>query len=166
MFLLDRKKSLLSLLVLGLCVPAFGADFMFVQSKKANLRAQPSGKAGIIETFRRGQKLQVIGKKGIWYEVKGGAHKGWVSRLFLSAHAPVGAAELSKTLPTSLEKDSRRRPASYAVSASTRGLTTSERVRTGRELYRSNFEALERLEKRKLPDSETVNSFLDEGGLQ
>ena len=120
---------------------------IYVQAVQTHLRQTPQMNAKSVSQLKRGQKLEVVSKKGIWFEVQVGSQKGWVSKLFISTHPPVGHAELHQGVKDDLAKASRRRSSSYAVSASTRGLDASARVRDGRELYRSDFDALEKIEK-------------------
>jgi hypothetical protein len=126
---------------------AVAAEIWFVQAAKADLYQAPqldSPKAG--PPLVRGDKLDALERQGVWVKGQLGKRVGWVNRLFLSHTEPVGSAELQKDLPGSLEKASRRRSSSYAVSAASRGLITDERARTGRSIYRSDFDALEAME--------------------
>jgi hypothetical protein len=119
---------------------------MYVQAVHADLKDAPKMSAGKVATLTRGDELAIVSKESVWFEVKKGAAHGWISRLFLSAHPPVGKADLQKDVPATLEKASRRRPSSYAVAAATRGVMLGERAREGREMYETDYDALEKME--------------------
>jgi hypothetical protein len=137
--------------------PALGAsaETWFVQAARAEMKKEPKTAAAVLARLSRGDRVQFVSKKDLWFEVRTGKAVGWIPRLFLSQHPPVGASELSN-LPsgTTLEKASRRRPASFAVSASTRGLMVSERARRGQEKFPTDYEALVRLEELDIPAAE------------
>lgn len=123
---------------------------MYVQATKASLKDAPRMNAGNLALLNRGDELTIVESKGLWLRAKGREKEGWISKLFLSTHKPIGEAELMKDIPQSLEKASRRRSSSYAVSAAARGLMTTERGRHGRELYQSDYESLDKLEQVRL----------------
>lgn len=152
-------KAILSTVVLW-NVSAFGQN-MFVQSVKAELRATPSNASESRATLARGTEVKVLATQGAWSEVEAGGKKGWCLKLFLSPHKPVGAAALEKELAPSVEKSTRRRASSYSTAASARGLMSDERTRQGREKYRSDYEAVDKLNQEKLPD-EAVEKFNEE----
>jgi hypothetical protein len=139
-------------IVLALGLPALAADseVYYVQATRAELRKEPKTAGPVLARLSRGDAVSLLSKKEIWFEVRVGKAQGWVPRLFLSQHPPVGASELSNlSSTTSLEKASRRRPASFSVSASTRGLMISDRARRGQEKYQTDYQALVRLEERE-----------------
>lgn len=126
---------------------------MYVQATKASLKDAPRMNAGNVAGLIRGDQLAIVESKGLWFRAKSREKEGWISRLFLSTHKPIGETLLMKDIPQSLEKASRRRSSSYAVSAAARGLMTTERGRHGRELYQSDYESLDKLEQVELtPD--------------
>ena len=147
------KRSLLGLYLLG-CVGCWGAEveIFYVQAARAEVRREPKTVGSVVALLSRGDSVTVVSKQDVWFEVRSAKYSGWVPRLFLSRYAPVGASELAN-LPAgaSLEKASRRRPASFAVSAATRGLMISERARKGQERFPTDYEALARLEEREPP---------------
>ena len=125
---------------------ADSTETVYVQAVKVELKNAPKMNAGKVVELKRGDSLSVIKKQDTWYQVRSGGSEGWVSKLFVSQIKPVGAAELSSGVGESLEKASRRRASSYAVSASTRGLSATDRVREGQGQYRADFEALKEME--------------------
>lgn len=124
---------------------------LYVQSVKATVRSEPKISAEAVTTLERGKKLTVLEQNGDWIKIKTKKYSGWISRLFVSTHKPIGQADLVQDMSTNLEKASRRRPSSYAVSASARGLMMGDRAREGNELYKSDYEALDKVEQYKLP---------------
>ncbi len=131
---------------------AFATETYYVQSVKTDLKLMPNASSGILKTLPRGAQLTVIAKEGLWYKVKSEEQTGWVCRLFLAPHRPVGKAEL-ENIPEELEKASRRRPSSYVVTAATRGGFESNRVRGSRELYKSDFSQLKKIEEYNIPEN-------------
>ncbi len=129
---------------------AWGAqsETFYVQAIRAEVRKEPKTAGAMVAKVKRGDALSVVSKNDLWFEVKTPKLSGWIPRLFLSRYPPIGASELSN-LPTgtSLEKASRRRPASFAGSAATRGLMLTERARKGQEKYPTDYEALARMEE-------------------
>ncbi len=147
------KRSLLSFYFLGsVGCWAAPAEIFYVQATRAEVRREPKTAGSLVARLFRGDSVSVVSKQDVWFEVKSAKYSGWVPRLFLSRYAPVGASELAN-LPAgaSLEKASRRRPASFAVSAATRGLMISERARKGQERFPTDYEALAQLEEREVP---------------
>lgn len=121
-------------------------ETMYVQAVKIELKGAPQMNAAKVADLKRGDELKVIKKDGLWYQVKAGAAAGFISRMFVSPNKPVGNADLNADVQVSLEKTSRRRSSSYSVSASTRGLSADARVRDGREMYRTDYDALKEVE--------------------
>lgn len=150
--------------MIGIVALAFGSppasadpEPMYVQAAKVELRKEPRMDAARVVELPRGSELLVLEKQTVWYRASAGGKEGWVSRLFLSAHKPVGSADLAKDVNVSLEKASRRRSSSYSVSASTRGLTAEDRVREGRESYQSDFDALAKIEEYQVKKEDLDN---------
>ena len=139
-----------ALLALSLALggmPAVAAEnaVVFVQAERSEIRSEPKTGAQGVGTVTRGQELQVLEEKGAWYRVSTGGKAGWISRLFVSTHRPVGQAELGREIPTSVGKASRRRAPSYAVAAAARGL--GGRTASRRDGQKVDMEALEKMEK-------------------
>lgn len=130
---------------------ALGSETYYVQSTKTSLRSLPKSSSELLLTLPRGTELEVLSKEGLWYKVSAQGKTGWTCRLFIAPHKPVGKAEL-ENIPEELEKMSRRRTSSYTVTAATRGGFESARIRGSRELYKSNFIELEKIEDFRLPE--------------
>lgn len=134
---------------------AFAAEdgVFYLQAANADLKQAPKMSSGKVGELRRGDRLVVLEKTEKWYRVRKGQLQGWVPRLFLSSHKPVGQAELSRDIPVNLEKASRRRPPSYTVSAATRGLLGD--APSGRKKGDlADYEALGRVERSKPTQAE------------
>lgn len=101
----------------------------WVQAVQADLKEAPQMNAKSVQQLKRGDPVLAIGKKDFWVEIKKGNSSGWISKIFLTDHAPVGNADLGKDLNTTMEKTSRQRSSSFAVQAATRGFTAPGRSR-------------------------------------
>lgn len=143
-----NRSNRLATLLLFLPTLAF-ADRMYVQAVKADFHQEARLDSETVATFARGTEVATSEKQGLWVKASANGKAGWVNRFFLSSIRPVGEAELNKDIPTNLEKTTRRRSSSYAVSASSRGLMGDERTRQGRALYHTDYSALEALEGTK-----------------
>lgn len=142
----------------------FAADLMYVQAASAKLKSGPSMSAPDIATLNRGTIVFPGQAQGVWVEVTANNKKGWISKLFISKTKPIGEAELMKNPSETDSKVSRKRSSDFAVSAATRGLQANDRVRDGRELYRSNNQAVDNLDKMNIPDQQ-LKKFEDAGKL-
>ena len=162
--LLNRNRCLTGFVVLLFSQMAL-AETMYVQAAKTTLNSEAKMGASKVLELKRGDVLEVLEKKDVWFKVKSGGKEGWISRLFLSPHKPVGEADLNKEVNVSLEKASRKRASSYAVSASARGLNAGNRVREGREAYRADFDELEKVDKYAV-DKGKLDAFKTSGKLR
>ena len=117
--------------------------------------------------LKRGDRLHVIKKQGLWLNVETDAHnQGWISKLFVDHSKPTTEAELVKELDSdqSLAKTARIRSSSYSASATTRGLIAGNRVREGRDKYESDPDAIKRMDSFTLPENE-LRKFQEVGKL-
>ena len=137
---------------------------LYVQVANAKLKTEPKLAAQDVATLGRGDEVKVLNTQGPWYEVQFKESKGWISKLFVNKTKPIGQADLLANPADSEAKTSRKRSANYAVSAATRGLTASDRVRDGKELFRSDKKAVEDLEKLEVPEGQ-VENFQKSGNL-
>jgi hypothetical protein len=144
------------LVVVGASARADEPATMFVQSIKGDLRSGPKMDASRVDMLFRGDELSVVERKDSWVHAKHGKIDGWISRLFLSDHKPVGQADLARDVSAeSVEKSSRKRSSEYAVAAATRGLVESgNRVRAGRENFESDYQALGQVDELKVSDAD------------
>lgn len=147
-------KSLISALLLVLASSAAhaaeGGIKQWVQAVETDLKAEPNMSAPAVTKLKRGAQVAVNGNKDFWMKVKAGQNEGWISKLFLTDHPPVGNADLSKEVKTSMEKTTRRRSSSYAVSASTRGLQADHPGRGHGAEGKVDYEAVKAMEQLKI----------------
>ena len=115
---------------------------LWVQSEHADLKKAPQLAAEKVATLVRGDALVVDAKDGLWFKVKKGGTEGWISKIFVADHRPIGSADLKKDVTVTEEKTSRKRSSSYAVSASIRGLTSNQRALESRSRSGQNFQAV------------------------
>ncbi len=130
---------------------------LYVQAVKTPLREAPAVSAKTLTELKRGTELKVVETKDLWVKVNTLGKTGWVAKLSTNTYKPIGQAKLQQELQGSPEKSSRKRSSSYAVSASTRGLSESSRVRTGREAYKADADALTKMEANTPTDAEVDN---------
>jgi len=156
--LVPSKWLVLGLLLIGSAL-AYGneKEYLYVQSAAAELKAEPKMSAAKVIDVKRGDRAYVVEKTDKWYRIRLGESEGWLPKLFLSDHKPVGRAELAHDIPVNLEKASRRRPPSYTVSAATRGLM-AEGPQTGKKGEKLDYGAVKKLEGMK-PSSSDIESF-------
>ncbi|MFZ9596596.1 MAG: SH3 domain-containing protein [Bdellovibrionia bacterium] len=171
----QENRILLQPLLATLLFSLFGSSWslsageieqLYVQPVHAELKQDPQFNAKKVMDLKRGNLLQVIKKEGNWVQVRFNQKSGWVSKLFLNSQKPLKEAELNQELARdeNLAKASRRRASSYTVSAATRGLTSSNRTRNGREKYPSDFSGVEKLNQIKVEDKKLLE-FKKEGQL-
>lgn len=138
------------------------AESMFVQPAKTSLRqdAQPSAPA--LSELNRGTEVEVLEKKGMWFQVRVSGKQGFVSRLALAGTRPVGQAELLSSLKTvSDEKLSRKREQPAQTAASARGLQedqfVSDRKRGNQQRFNIDLQAVESLDKLQINSGQLDN---------
>lgn len=139
-------------------------DTRFVQSVSAAIRDSAQMNSKVVLSVARGTELSVLETNGLWLKVTVDNKTGWVSKLLVGRFKPVGHTVLNKTVDNNIEKASRRRPTSYAVSAAARGLMTNERSRFNQERYKSDASALNRMETRDIKP-EALEKFRQAGKL-
>lgn len=153
-----------SIFILLLSSESHAADeTVYVQSAQTNLKSEPKVDSANVKPLKRGDALTVIKKEGIWYQAKSGDKTGWVSKMFVNTHAPVGASDLSKQ--GDLAKTSRRRSSEYGVTAATRGLSAGNRTRQGREEFQKDEAGLAELEKQQISPTD-LKDFQKKGNLK
>jgi len=121
------------------------AQTMYVRSVKAKIYEEPSPGSKITATIKKGDKVEVLDRKGKWYFVKYDGIKGWIYSLLISEEEPpsilpmIGAEKESEVIK------GRKRSSTNITAAASRGLTEDFRKRK-REKYVSNYRSLERME--------------------
>lgn len=167
------RVTLVILLALGsfFALPCVAEDpaVLYVHAVRADLKAEPKAGASAVSQLKRGVALLVEPPTGqvstsphwVRVRVRGGddSQVGFVSKLFVRNHPPVGQADLDKDVKdNSLEKASRRRTSSYSASAATRGYTESSRTRVGRAENATDEGALREVEAAR-PAAAQVEEF-------
>lgn len=170
----SQKLKLASIFAAGslllACPAVVLSETVYVQSAKAQLKAQARMDAADVAPLSRGDALEVLGKEGIWFQTRStegaaAGKTGWVSKLFVSSQRPIGYNTLLTDVQEDLSKSSRRRTSSYDVSAAARGLTAvSTRSREGQGQYRPDFYTLELIEKQQ-PTPQQLAEFQARGKL-
>lgn len=163
---MSLRVNKIFILILLLSSFAFaGEERVYVTSEKAQVKVDPRMDSHVLEELQRGAELKVLKKQGHWFQVSVNSKTGWVSRLFVSSHKPVGEADASQlAADEKLAGAARRRASSYNVSASTRGLSAEKRGREGREVYQADPAAIDEMEKAK-PDENQLRKFKNQGKL-
>jgi len=143
------------------------AEVMYVQAVKAPLRKAPQAGSESLLEIKRGDKVQVKKTEGLWHFVSVSNKEGWISKLMLAQHPPIGAASLSQEVDQkSLEQQSRARPRARAESvATTRNLTADSRARVNQDAFRKNLEAVEYLKTLQIPGQE-LDNFVGSANLK
>lgn len=140
------------------------AEEIYVQSVKAKIKQEPNSSAADAFEVERGNTLEKIETQGLWIKIKFKNKTGWINKILTSPNKPVGQSDLLKLTDESVEKVTRKRTSNYSVSASTRGLVSSNRNRANAKKYRANFKSLEDLEDQGVSKQE-VNDFMIKGNL-
>ena len=145
-------------------IQAQGKDIIYIQSVTAKVYSEKKLGSESLGLVKRGQAFQVIAREGDWYNIKFNNKSAWISKLFVSSFKPVGVADISNIEKISPEKLSRKRSYNYSTSAATRGISVSERGRSHDEKFRTNTQALEKIENQPVNPIE-LKKFEDEGNL-
>lgn len=159
-----RNSQFLILVVSLSTGAALARDPLYIQSETAQLRTQASAQATSLATLKRADKVVPAEEKGMWVQVMWNQKQGWIHRLFLSAHPPIGQNALLEDTDETLQKSARKRAPAYSVAASARGLMADERKRVGQDKYRADYEALAEME-RTVPATAQMQAFRAEARL-
>ena len=159
----NRSKAVFFGSLLCLCTArADAATALWVQAVQVDLKTEAQMSAAPVLHLKRGDQVALLTTQGLWLQVTVHGKTGWLSKIFLSDHPPIGNAELSKEVNVSMEKTTRRRSSSYAVSASTRGLQADKSIsRRGEDTQRPDYRSLEKMEHFQL-DSRLISRFAAE----
>ena len=153
-----RYVRLMVLAVSALLLVAAGSDVLYVQSSKAKIMKSPSFKAKVVVTAKKGTELQVIKKKGSWYEVRVNGNTGWVYRLLVSKSQPINKVSVFAKADRDISSKARRRASVMTTAAAARGLAEDDRRRLGAET-KIDYAALERVEAISVTETE-VDTFV------
>ena len=149
------------LTVVTLFLVGAGANVLYVQSSKAKIMKSASFKGKVVVTVKKGEKLQMLSKKGRWYEVKVNGKKGWVRNLLVSKRPPIKKVSLfaKKRGQKDISSKARRRASVRTTAAAARGLAEDDRRRVGAEM-KIDYAAMERVETFAVTDAE-VDIFVE-----
>lgn len=138
------------------------AEYMYVQSFKVKVQVEPSFKAMSVFYVKKGDRLQVLEKRGRWVMVSNGKKSGWMLKFMLATHAPV--RRVSALSSNQIIGNVRRRASAVTTAGAARGLTADQRGRVGHK-NRANYFDLDKLEQLGVKDKE-VYQFISDGQLK
>ena len=150
-----KYLKIMVLLVVSLFLLGAGSNNMYVQNK-AKILSSPSFKAKVVVVAKKGQVLEVVKKKGRWYQVKIGNKTGWVSRLLVSKTPPMKKISVLASRGKKISKKARRRASVMTSAAAARGLAEDDRRRVGAGEM-SDYAALEQMESVNVTEDEVDN---------
>ena len=116
----------------------FSAQAVFAKSKAyiTNPTAKLGDKANLGasgDALPVGTAVDVVGNEGMFLKVSYKGKTGYVAKMFTSENPPVGKIDSSgKPSEDSPQASARKRSSNFAETASARGLTESEKMRSGR----------------------------------
>lgn len=149
-------KRILALIML-LAVSAAGAAETGTALKSDHLRAEPYGDAKPVGSIARGDKLDILDKKGAWLKVKSAGSSGWV-RLLSVKRGMLGRSNNAEGV---LDLATGRAGTGQVVS------TTGVRGLSEEDLKAAKFneEEIKKLEGNGISGAE-AQQFASKGGLQ
>lgn len=121
--------------------------------------------AETVAKLKRGTAVQSGDSKGLWVSVTTGKLRGWVHKFGLNSHKPKTEAELKQDLAvTGQARISRQRISNRSVTMGVRGLTAGNRAREGRDVYPSDYQAVDKINQKKVDEKE-LQTFKRNGSL-
>ena len=153
------KRTLL-LPVILLCGIAFGvwaagAKVMSVQVKQSELRASPSGLAGVVATVKLGDPLTLIEEKGAWTRVSLGDKTGWI---------PTSSLVKGELKIKAGSKDAQLAASSDEMATATKGFNSDVESKFKQNDKDMDFTWVDRMEKFKVSLNE-IRAFMKQGKL-
>lgn len=156
-----RRLIFISIILLILGGLVFAAEFIYVQSIKADIMAEPSLNADVKGKAVKGDRLIVIEETAGWYKINFRDKTGWVSRLLVAPAPPMKKVSVITGEEQDIGKESRRRASMLITASAARGLTEEDRRRLGhKELV--DYSSLERLEAISIRQQD-VFDFMEKG---
>ena len=135
------------------------AEFMYVQSFKVKVLVEPSYKSMSVFYVKKGDRLNVLEKRGRWVLVSNGQKSGWMLKFMLANHAPLRRSSVLSS--NQIIGNVRRRASAVTTAGAARGLTADQRGRISQK-NRANYFDLEKLEKLGVKEEE-VYKFIADG---
>ena len=120
----------------------------------------PAFSAALVTKIPKGSVLELVEKKGSWYQVKYQTHNGWVSKFLVSKKKPKAKIIVSTeegSVPNK-GRSLRKRASSVSTAAAARGLASDEE--NGVVQRESDREALERIESFEISE-EDLDQFME-----
>ncbi len=150
-------RTLGVILLLGWAASAAYADrTLYVQSPAAKLLSAARMDAPGTP-LNRGEAVTQTGEEGMFYQVRSNAGTGFVPKLYLSSFAP-GSRVNFGNIDRDTSVKARARASNYSQTASARGLSSSESLRTRGSLSDYDFDGLDWIE-RLSPSQDEVSEF-------
>lgn len=140
------KRALFFMVCLSFfAVTVYAADTLYVQSVKAKLLSGPKFSSPVAGEVKKGDKLDIIGSEGRWYQVTTGSLQGWVNKLCVGERPPMARITVIKGNKFDLEDKARKRVSSFTSAGAARGLTPAERKRLSGQIL-ADYLSLRELE--------------------
>lgn len=138
-------------------VTPVAAETVFVSSYQAKVLQKPHFKSESITTLKKGDRVEVIDKKGSWLKVLSNRGKqGWLSRFLVKKTPPNNRITVLNETATINIQDVRRRTSALTSAAAARGLTFLENAEE--DNYQSDVQAVFYMESLIIPPQE-LNRF-------
>lgn len=160
-------KRIIFLMIFMFTLPlAAWADSAYVHSDRADVYSKPAMNSTKTTQLAKGTKVNVIEKKGAWSQIDDGKTRGYIYSFLLNKNPVTTSEKLYSSLRSffskieSISSKSRRRPSSYTATAAARGFR--EKRAHFAEMYRSDYDSLERFESIDISDDEALK-FIRKG---
>lgn len=148
------KKIFAIVLIQLFLVGSLLSKAVYVVSPAAKLLNQPNN-SSVQGSLEKGASLDVLGEEGMYYKVRYKSQTGWVSRMYVSNTAPSNSkVNFATSLDKSTTVKARARASAYSQTASARGLTQTETLRTRGNANDYDFASIQWLESIKITDDE------------
>lgn len=136
------------------------ADTMFIKSNKVKVFEEPKLASAVVIELDKGQQVEIVAIKGLWYQIKTGNKVGWVSKYLLSKEEVNSKPDRQKLRSINLKQNARKRASSFSTAAAARGLSAGQI--TGD--IKDDIKAVKKMEETEVKEDE-VKSFIREGDL-
>ena len=149
------KKSLILLSVFFFFSISISAkNIFYVISPSAKLLQEPK-MAGVGTQLQKGDAVTQIGEEGMFYKVDIDGKTGFVSKIFVRNTPPSDEkVSFGDQIDKSSSVKARARASAYTQTASARGLTSSEKMRTRGNARDYDFDAITWLESQKVTEED------------
>lgn len=164
-----RTKLMLAgvatLVLLSATVAFAGREYVYVKVRAAKLRASTeAGDTRTVDFLPYGLKLEVLGEKDNYYEVKVSGVTGWIHKSQVQAKPPPEEAMASTWLTKQLTGENVTKVDDATKSAAGRGLLEAQGYAKARNLN-AELEKMTKWLEALAPDAESLDLFWQEGRL-